>query len=180
MYCSHQFPISVLSCVVLLDRANENCSLTWSNSLSRGAFLCVMRSSCPLGLNRAHASLDHHYHLIAPSNQHPHPSNSFIFSLYQTKKTTNKQTSKMQFSTLIFTTSLLVTSVLAGWNCKCQDSNGQYNWATESCCALDLSSDHAYHDNQSHQCSSRSGGLDSGAFVRCCQGYGYGGAYCWK
>lgn len=85
----------------------------------------------------------------------------------------------MQLSTLIFTASLLVTSVLAGWNCKCQDENDQYNWATETCCIVNNSAEHVYHPDQHHQCSSRTGNLDNGDFDRCCRKEVSVGAFCW-
>lgn len=42
-------------------------------------------------------------------------------------------------------------SAMAGYNCKCQDGNGQYNASTKICCIRDPSWDHEYHDDQVHQ-----------------------------
>ncbi|KAL0631114.1 hypothetical protein Q9L58_010028 [Maublancomyces gigas] len=86
----------------------------------------------------------------------------------------------MRFSIIAFTASLLIGSAMAGYNCKCQDGNGQYNPSTRICCYRDPSYDHEYHDDQVHQCSSHGGALDNGAFVNCCIAEGHGGAFCWN
>ncbi|KAM0814104.1 hypothetical protein AB5N19_14106 [Seiridium cardinale] len=91
----------------------------------------------------------------------------------------------MQLATILKLSPLLLAVLAqAGHNCKCQDSNGQYNGFTKSCCfdqrGGDVLSDITYHDDQVHQCTSASNHLDSGAFVTCCQGHGVGGAYCWN
>nr|POE96540.1 uroporphyrinogen-iii synthase [Quercus suber] len=80
-------------------------------------------------------------------------------------------------------------SVFAGHNCKCQNNDGtgpQYDGLTEKVCNMQGSGngskycfDAEYHGDQSHQCSSSLGCLDSGKFVTMCQDNGAPGAYCW-
>ncbi|GME52151.1 uncharacterized protein JN550_000465 [Neofusicoccum parvum] len=89
----------------------------------------------------------------------------------------------MHFSTIIAPLFLAATA-FAGHNCKCQDSNGQYNGFTQSCCSDQKGpgewfNDVTYHGDQVHQCSSASNQIDSGAFVECCKNFGVEGAYCW-
>ena len=43
----------------------------------------------------------------------------------------------------------ITTTVTAIGNCKCQDSQGQYNDLTERCCAEQFSG--VYHPDQHHQ-----------------------------
>ncbi|KAH8591018.1 hypothetical protein B0O99DRAFT_281312 [Bisporella sp. PMI_857] len=112
----------------------------------------------------------------------------------------------MQLPTTLFLTALFSTTVLAGYNCKCQDSRGQYNDLTEAVCKAlagekaqeiggsipllggilgGIVSDARYRGDKNHQCSSGSGQIDSGKFVKACASLGvgtepYGGAFCWK
>ncbi|TFK47185.1 hypothetical protein OE88DRAFT_1738871 [Heliocybe sulcata] len=83
------------------------------------------------------------------------------------------------FSISLLTVALFTTSALAGYNCKCQDSNGQYNELTAECCNAQNNPLISYPGGN-HQCTSSVNAIDSGAFVQCCQGKGVGGAYCWN
>jgi hypothetical protein len=82
----------------------------------------------------------------------------------------------------IMTTALalaLPAIVTAGQNCKCQDDRGQYNQLTKECCAKACAL--SYFPGPNNQCSARGTNcIDSGAFVKCCQGKGVGGAHCWN
>jgi len=78
---------------------------------------------------------------------------------------------------------------LAGHNCKCQDADGAYYDATDTCCwAQQLSINKGFNDlnfpGPSNQCVSDGGEINSGQFVICCQeqnidGHQVGGAFCW-
>ncbi|KAL0634240.1 hypothetical protein Q9L58_006858 [Maublancomyces gigas] len=86
----------------------------------------------------------------------------------------------MRFSIIALATPLLLAAgVLAGDNCKCQDSAGQYNEATQFCCDNQQVEGNVYHGDQVHQCSNAFGALNSGLFVECCMAEGHGGAFCW-
>ncbi|KDQ10095.1 hypothetical protein BOTBODRAFT_501291 [Botryobasidium botryosum FD-172 SS1] len=88
---------------------------------------------------------------------------------------------RLSIATLLFA-SVFVVSVLAGRNCKCQDSRGQYNSLTQTCCSKDPKAGDivaVYYPGPNHQCTSPYNSIDSGAFVQCCQNEGVGGAYCW-
>ncbi|KAL0635724.1 hypothetical protein Q9L58_005359 [Maublancomyces gigas] len=87
----------------------------------------------------------------------------------------------MRFSIVALVAPLLLAgSALAGYNCKCQDFRGQFNEYTENCCNQSGNILNTYHGDQVHQCSNPFGGLDSGAFVQCCQRYGINDAFCWQ
>ncbi|KII92006.1 hypothetical protein PLICRDRAFT_50455 [Plicaturopsis crispa FD-325 SS-3] len=87
----------------------------------------------------------------------------------------------MRFSVLsVLVASMFTSGALAGYNCKCQDSNGQYNDLTSSCCAAQVKPFNDIHGlGPNHQCVSDANAIDSGAFVQCCKDAGVGGAYCW-
>ncbi|KAL0635725.1 hypothetical protein Q9L58_005360 [Maublancomyces gigas] len=85
----------------------------------------------------------------------------------------------MRFSIVALVTPLLLAgSALAGYNCKCQVGDVQYDSLSEKCCNQ-LGGFNVYHGDQHHQCSNAFGSLDNGAFVRCCQGNGVSAAFCW-
>ncbi|TFK47184.1 hypothetical protein OE88DRAFT_1666501 [Heliocybe sulcata] len=83
------------------------------------------------------------------------------------------------FAVFTLISALFATSALAGHNCKCQDSNGQYNALTQYCCNQQPSISDIYYPGPNHQCTSPGNEINSGDFVTCCQGQGVGGAYCW-
>lgn len=58
----------------------------------------------------------------------------------------------LQFLNGVFRLLILKTcfSAMVGENCKCQDSNGQYNIATELCCSQNAALS-LYHGNEFHQ-----------------------------
>jgi len=82
---------------------------------------------------------------------------------------------------IIFLISFFSFGALAGHNCKCQDSRGQYDQLTVICCGKDPKANPGivYYGGGNHQCTSPFGAIDSGAFVKCCQNEGVGGAFCW-
>ncbi|KAK4220818.1 hypothetical protein QBC38DRAFT_378273 [Podospora fimiseda] len=82
-------------------------------------------------------------------------------------------------SAIILVISALSTGTLAGYNCKCQDDRGQFNAATEACCKL-WGGLIGYYPGPNNQCANALNGIDSGNFVKCCQSFGVGTAYCWK
>jgi len=77
------------------------------------------------------------------------------------------------------------SSALAVKNCKCQDSGGQYNSLTDTCCdyeVVNLGKDIKY-PGSNHQCWDNhllTKSVDGGKFAWCCQQLGVGGAYCWN
>ncbi|KDQ56770.1 hypothetical protein JAAARDRAFT_194733 [Jaapia argillacea MUCL 33604] len=86
----------------------------------------------------------------------------------------------MRFSFVTIVSAFFIGSALAGHNCKCQDSNGQYNELTAECC--DDQGEIGgllYYPGPNHQCTSPTNLINSGEFVTCCQSKGVGGAYCW-
>ncbi|KDQ65084.1 hypothetical protein JAAARDRAFT_64869 [Jaapia argillacea MUCL 33604] len=87
----------------------------------------------------------------------------------------------MRFSIVsAFIAALCASSALAGYNCKCQDSRGQYNELTRYCCEQQPSwITGVFFPGPNNQCVSALNHIDSGAFVQCCQGQGVGGAFCW-
>ncbi|PVH68394.1 hypothetical protein DL98DRAFT_599568 [Cadophora sp. DSE1049] len=91
----------------------------------------------------------------------------------------------MHFSTIFKTLApllALAATVAANGtgNCKCSDSNGQNNEATEFCCNRQGWSA-KYHGDQHHQCSSFSNELNPNEFKICCKYfYNVGDVFCWN
>ncbi|KAK4447285.1 hypothetical protein QBC34DRAFT_382535 [Podospora aff. communis PSN243] len=81
--------------------------------------------------------------------------------------------------TAIFATVLaLATGAFAGLNCKCQDSRGQFNSATEYCCGQ-YGGALGYFPGPNNQCANPANGIDSGGFDKCCRSLGVDGSFCW-
>lgn len=84
---------------------------------------------------------------------------------------------------------LSATRVFGSGNCKCQDAQGQYDDATESCCDAQKGKYGGFNDIHwpgiNNQCVSGMSVINGHKFRSCCSkfvepnGYVVGGAFCW-
>jgi len=87
--------------------------------------------------------------------------------------------SAMRFILLTVLICSVVTCTRAVTNCKCQDSNGQYNLLTHACCKTSQSAPFKHFPGPNHQCDDPFNKLKGSSFNTCCQSWEVGGSFCW-